>query len=252
MSFRINKALGYGLEISETESSNIISSLEKLEDQDITIFDLYKNYITAKYAAAIEEDDYTNIPTDYFLFSSKMDRGSELRKLNYYDFFITIENLKVVSQYSDGKPKDVERILLIVPPARAVEWHRVDDTMDYVTHFLNNEEPENTVTELKYSPYPYNDMVMNLKTGETFLNNHFDSHMRNYKQGILSTEPDKFKAFYIKYFAYYNVTPEESEELLTTAAVPTEIQDLLEAVGIVKPEENFTHRLKPMIVDYWE
>lgn len=254
MGLRIHKTLGYGMPVSQEQYEHYLEQIEIFEEKDVSLFKEYIKYISKKYEQAIKDDDYMNVPTDHVIFTGK-NPGKELKKLEeltVYDFFIFIESPTLFNKELVKKEDSPEAVLLIVPPAQAIKWHRTDDSIDYVSHSINHEEPEDRLTELQYSPFPYEGMVMNTETGEIFINNHLESHIRNYKKGLLSDEPDKFENFYKKYFGYYNVTPEEAVNKLTTAAVPKEIQDLVETIGLVKPGEMFIQNLTPMIADYWE
>lgn len=254
MGIRLNKTLGYGMSLSQEQYERYLEQIETFEEETSSLFNNYIKYISKKYKQAIKDDDYMNIPSDHVIFTGK-NPGKDLKQLEeltVYDFFIFIEEPTIFDKELKKKEESPDAVLLIIPPAQAIKWHRTDNTIDYVSHFIENENTEDKIVELKYSPFPYEGMVMNNHTGEIFINNHLESHIRNYKKGLLSDEPDKFENFYKKYFAYYNLTPEEAVHKLTTAAVPKEIQDLVETVGLVKPGEMFIQNLTPMIADYWE
>lgn len=253
MGTRLQKLLGYGLSLTskeyEEQINTPIQKFNKKHGDEVS--EAYVDFVYNKY-----KDNHQGkiVPNSfYYVNSEKLRKEITDKKVKSYKCFVSIETPTVYSQDNPEVEENPEVVFLLVPPFQVKSWNRNDDDIDYVQHFVSHNEPVNKVTELTFSPYPYDGTVMNLETGHLYgSRDHrmmINFYKENLKEGTLTEER---KEGYDKFFqTNFNMSAQKALNTLTTSSVPTDIQDLAELIGLTEPGVNFTHKLKPMLAEHW-
>lgn len=252
MGLRLNKVLGYGLTLTSEEYNKtikpIIDNFNKQNNHEIG-----KAYVDFVYNKYKDNHKGVYVPISFYFVNSETLRNKTLeKKIPSYSCIVTIDNPTVRSQENPNLNETPEVLFMLVPPFDVSDWNRNDDDMDYTQHFITYDEPTNVATELKFSPYPYNGTVMNRNTGETHGSSDFTMMIKFYQEGLKKGLTEEQQKSYDEFFTkHFNLSAEKALNTLTTASVPEDIQDLAELIGLTEPGSNFTHKLKPILAEFW-
>lgn len=253
MGTRLQKLLGYGLSLTSKEYQEQINApIEKFnKTHGREVGKPYADFVYNKY-----KDNHKGkiVPTSFYLVGSeKLREKTTAKRVESYKCFVQIESATVYSQDNPEMQETPDVVFLLVPPFEAKSWNRNDDDIDYVQHFVSHNEPVNKVTELTFSPYPYDGTVMNLETGHLYGSRDYRMMINFYKENLKEgTLTEERKEGYDKFFqTNFNMSAQKALNTLTTSSVPTDIQDLAELIGLTEPGVNFTHKLKPMLAEHW-
>lgn len=252
MGLRINKVLGYGIALSSEEYAETIRpAVDKFNKQHKD--EVGKAYIDFVYNKYKDNHRGVHVPMSFYFVNSETLRNKALKeKIPSYSCIVTIDNPNIRSQYNPNLDENPDVLFMLVPPFDAPKWNRNDDDIDYVEHFVTHSEPRNVATELKFSPYPYNGSVMNRNTGELHGSSDFSMMIKFYEESLKKGLTDEHKKNYDDFFIkHFNLSAEKALNTLTTASVPEDIQDLAELIGLTEPGSNFTHKLKPILAEFW-
>ncbi len=239
MGVRITKAMGYGISLPVDEwreKQKIVSDFaDNLDENNIDPVTNYAEFIKNKYK--FSSGSFT---IDYLL--SKSSSIPEVPVTNIFNFVCTTQ--------INGTKSEESNVLLISPPFQHNQWYRTDNDMDYVEHLQRHTNPLNIVTTFDKAFYPFNHLLMHKETGLLLREERYSQIMLELYKVDQSDETMTVLNELSK--AEFGMPFLEVYENYTVAAVPQEIQDLAEWVGLTEVNENITHKLTPMIAEYWD
>lgn len=231
MGIRINKTLGWGVELSQEEYENIFND----EAYDVSL---------EKYLDFLKECEKKSEGIDPLGISLEI---AELQsgKIAFKDStgFDVIESTGNVSSEED------KIAVIIIPVSLKDEWHRYDNSIDY----LEAEGMEPQVKYLPYGVFPWNGIYMDKKNGKEidagsvrFIR---DSEQLKNAMGDEPTEDidnmlnkEAVKVGFSSYAEYAeNSVP----------YVPKMLRALVEYLGVFS-DDSIVNRLRPMLATYWD
>lgn len=237
MGIRITKVMGYGVVLSDEEWQEKQQIVEKfadnLDENNIDPVTNYAEFLKNKYQSS------NSFTMDYLL--SKNCTLPEVPVTNIFNF--------IPQTQVNGDETKKSNVLLVSPPLQHPQWCRTDNDMDYIEHLQRNTEPSNIVTTFNKALYPFNQFIMHKETGLLLRENRYSQIMIKLYEADQSEETMTVLNELSK--TEFGMPFLEVYENYTVASVPQEIQDLAEWVGLTKVNENITHKLTPMIAEYW-
>lgn len=238
MGIRINRTLGYGYTITNRKyKTTVTTKIRQFYNKiDSNPQPLIQQYVEHLLQPGVGEGTIDAILAPNLQYLPQKDE-----KLTVGDIIHIVHNPVV-----DGNDTENLTGIIFTPIFNANTWHRYDDDMDYADHMTKNPEPCNTITHLTRPIYPYDGNLMNKKTGELLpAPQYFHIFAKQYQEGTIT-----LKTFKEILNDRYQMTYSEYKNF-TFLSVPKEIQILAEWVGLTEPGVNLTHKLSPVLADYW-
>lgn len=238
MGIQIKKVLGYGLQMTAEEGSELIDSpvvarLDTLTGQN------YIDFLTAKYAnAGTNEISYQN--NDLHI--------SDVSSILTYS---AADFVTVVDTAEEDRSQDLVWVV-ITPPLVCTEWKHIGDPIDYYENAYRLNSSENELNAeakfLKQGLFPYYGPYINHLTGELLADKDV-SMVRLYHQRMQdgAVSDDEVLRSLLKPL---NVSSLEEFELLVHPAPPTSVVDIAEWTGIFK-KPSIATILRPCLLTYW-
>lgn len=239
----IKKVLGYGLEMTEEESSDLLNltSLNRLSHLDS---ESYLRFLENKYAA-VPSDDIAYYLNDLHI--------GEMSKSNYraYDLITVVDNsIQIEENYDTPSLSWV----VISPLLTHKEWKHNDDPIDYaeVMHRYQNEETFQFDFDMKFfnqGLFPYDGAFTNHATGERF-NDDRVTRLKRFLR-VTGTESNSRDDKTLRLLlTTVGVSSVEEFHNLIHPAPPESVIDIAEWSGIFN-NPSVAKRLRPALLTYW-
>lgn len=239
----IKKVLGYGLEMTEEESSDLLNftSLKRLGHLDS---DSYRQFLENKYSS-VPSDDISYYLNDLHI--------GEMSKSNYraYDLITVVDNSLQIEESYD---KPSLSWIVISPLLTHKEWKHNDDPIDHaeVMHQYQDEETFQFDFSMKFfnqGLFPYEGGYINHSTGERFNDDRVTRLKRYLRVAVPQANPEYDKTLRLL-LATVGVTSVEEFKNLIHPAPPISVTDIAEWSGIFN-DSTVIQRLRPALLTYW-
>lgn len=239
MGLRLHKAIGYAkpltIEEHDIYTSKVNALTDKFDDEDRTPVKEYVSFLKTKY------DGKDSSSIDYIYARSLNKLPENFKSLNMGDMFSFIHPTVNDDAFAS--------MFFVTLPFQHYDWFRVDNGIDFVTHFERFDEPQNIVTLLDKALYPFNYSLMHRETGEhipasprhkILVSLHQNGDIEN-KEVLDSISLDEYKLPF-----------DEVVKKYTVASVPVEVQDLMEWVGLTSSSHPVNQTFCPAVAEWWD
>lgn len=223
MGIRINKTLGWGVEIEKSDYSSTIN--EDYADKD------FKDYLD--YVANIEYEDEIE----------KIRSGSEKALIRANDLDVNqvsphdIVNI-IEEEYNDNS----KMAIIIVPVSEATTWNRFDDPIDY----YEAKTPNNTLRYLKGGIFPWEGSYMDKRTGKPLRGKVFENAMFLKEISSIENKSSILNEYAVK--CGFNDFNDYQENVVPDVPLPVR-----NVISYLKPfnDDSIVKELLPMLATYW-